>query len=154
MLEYARSVLCAPITVSRCKELDLPYQISDNASVLGTFSMVAIGKLRGCTASISVTDCVATIQASTGPVSAPATLGHPGHINPLYTQERGVLYHAGHTETTIDVCRLSGFYPAGALMGIMSKDGIMAHLPESRKITDEFDLKLISTRDMIAYHLQ
>ena len=144
MLKHARGVLCAPITVSRCKELDLPHQVSDNTSVLGTPFTVTIDKLEGCTTGVSAAD----------PASTPATFGRPGHINPLYAQEKGVLRRAGHTEATIDMCRLSGFYPAGALMEIMNEDGTMARLPELRKMADEFNLKLISIRDMIAYRLR
>ena len=148
MLKHARGVLCAPITVSRCKELDLPHQVSDNTSVLGTPFTVTIDKLEGCTTGVSAADRAATIQALADPASTPATFGSPGHINPLYAQEKGGLRRAGHTEATIDMCRLSGFYPAGALMEIMNEDGTMARLPELRKMADE------SIRDMIAYRLR
>ena len=75
-------------------------------------------------------------------------------INPLYAQEKGVLRRAGHTEATIDMARLAGLYPAGALMEIMNEDGTMARLPELRRMADEFGLKLISIRDLIAYRLK
>ena len=114
MLKHARGVLCAPITVSRCKELDLPHQVSDNTSVLGTPFTVTIDKLEGCSTGVSASDRAATIQALADPTSTPATFGRPGHINPLYAQEKGVLRRAGHTEATIDMARLAGLYPAGA----------------------------------------
>lgn len=154
MLKHARGVLCAPITVSRCKELDLPHQVQDNTSVLGTPFTVTIDKLEGCSTGVSASDRAATIQALADPASTPATFGRPGHINPLYAQEKGVLRRAGHTEATIDMCRLAGLYPAGALMEIMNEDGTMARLPELRKMADEYGLKLISIRDMIAYRLK
>ena len=154
MLKHARGVLCAPITVSRCKELDLPHQVSDNTSVLGTPFTVTIDKLEGCTTGVSAADRAATIRALADPASTPATFGRPGHINPLYAQEKGVLRRAGHTEATIDMARMAGLYPAGALMEIMTEDGGMARLPELRKMADEFNLKLISIRDMIAYRLK
>ena len=154
MLKHARGVLCAPVTVSRCKELDLPHQVSDNTSVLGTPFTVTIDKLEGCTTGVSASDRAATIQALADPTSTPATFGRPGHINPLYAQEKGVLRRAGHTEATIDMARMAGLYPAGALMEIMTEDGGMARLPELRKMADEFNLKLISIRDMIAYRLK
>ena len=97
MLKHARGVLCAPITVSRCKELDLPHQVSDNTSVLGTPFTVTIDKLEGCSTGVSAADRAATIQALADPASTPATFGRPGHINPLYAQEKGVLRRAGHT---------------------------------------------------------
>jgi len=132
MLKHARGVLCAPVTVSRCKELDLPHQVSDNTSVLGTPFTVTIDKLEGCSTGVSAADRAATIQALADPASTPATFGRPGHINPLYAQEKGVLRRAGHTEATVDMARLAGLYPAGALMEIMSDDGTMARLPELR----------------------
>ena len=125
MLKHARGVLCAPVTVSRCKELDLPHQVSDNTSVLGTPFTVTIDKLEGCSTGVSAADRAATIQALADPASTPATFGRPGHINPLYAQEKGVLRRAGHTEATVDMARLAGLYPAGALMEIMSDDGTM-----------------------------
>ena len=137
MLKHARGVLCAPITVSRCKELDLPHQVSDNTSVLGTPFTVTIDKLEGCTTGVSAADRAATIRALADPASTPATFGRPGHINPLYAQEKGVLRRAGHTEATIDMARMAGLYPAGALMEIMSEDGTMARLPELRQMADE-----------------
>ena len=154
MLKHARGVLCAPITVSRCKELDLPHQVSDNTSVLGTPFTVTIDKLEGCSTGVSASDRAATIQALADPASTPATFGRPGHINPLYAQEKGVLRRAGHTEATIDMARLAGLYPAGALMEIMSDDGTMARLPELRAMADEHGLKLISIHDLIAYRLK
>lgn len=154
MLKYARGVLCAPITLSRCKELDLPHQVQDNTSVLGTPFTVTIDKLEGCTTGVSAADRAATIQALADPSSTPTTFGRPGHINPLYAQDKGVLRRAGHTEAAVDLARLAGLYPAGALMEIMNEDGSMARLPELRKMADEFNLKLISIKDLIAYRLQ
>ncbi|MBO8437739.1 MAG: bifunctional 3,4-dihydroxy-2-butanone-4-phosphate synthase/GTP cyclohydrolase II [Bacteroidetes bacterium] len=154
MLKNARGVLCAPITLSRCKELDLPHQVSDNTSVLGTPFTVTIDKLEGCSTGVSAADRAATIKALADPASTPSTFGRPGHINPLYAQEKGVLRRAGHTEATIDLARMAGLYPAGALMEIMNEDGSMARLPELRKMADKYGLKLISIRDMIAYRLQ
>ncbi len=154
MLKHARGVLCAPITLSRCQELDLPHQVQDNTSVLGTPFTVTIDKLEGCTTGVSAADRAATIRALADPTSTPATFGRPGHINPLYAQDKGVLRRAGHTEATIDLARLAGLYPAGALMEIMSEDGTMARLPELRRVADEYGLKLISIRDLIAYRLR
>ena len=154
MLIHARGVLCAPVTVSRCKELDLPHQVTDNTSMLGTPFTVTVDKLEGCTTGVSAADRAATIRALADPASTPTTFGRPGHINPLYAQDKGVLRRAGHTEATIDLCRLAGLYPAGALMEIMNEDGTMARLPELRRMADEFGLKLISIRDLIAYRLR
>ncbi|MBQ3624409.1 MAG: bifunctional 3,4-dihydroxy-2-butanone-4-phosphate synthase/GTP cyclohydrolase II [Prevotella sp.] len=154
MLKHARGVLCAPITLSRCKELDLPHQVQDNTSVLGTPFTVTIDKLEGCSTGVSAHDRAATIKALADPTSTPQTFGRPGHINPLYAQDHGVLRRSGHTEATIDLCRLAGLYPAGALMEIMNDDGTMARMPELMEMAKQYDLKIITIKDMIAYRLK
>jgi len=154
MLKHARGVLCAPITLSRCRELDLPHQVMDNTSVLGTPFTVTVDKLEGCSTGVSAKDRAATIRALADPTSTPATFGRPGHVNPLYAQDKGVLRRAGHTEAAIDLARLAGLYPAGALMEIMNDDGTMARLPELRKMADEWGMKLISIHDLIAFRLK
>ena len=154
MLIHARGVLCAPITVSRCEELDLPHQVVNNTSVLGTPFTVTIDKLEGCSTGVSAADRAATIRALADPNSTPETFGRPGHINPLYAQEKGVLRRAGHTEASVDMCRLAGLYPAAALMEIMNEDGTMARLPQLKEMADKYDIKLISIADLIAYRLK
>lgn len=154
MLKHARGVLCAPITMSRCKELDLPHQVIDNTSVLGTPFTVTIDKLEGCSTGVSATDRATTIKALADMNSTPATFGRPGHINPLYAQENGVLRRAGHTEATIDLARLAGLYPAGALMEIMNEDGTMARMPDLMKFAKQYDLKIITIKDLIAYRIK
>lgn len=154
MLKNARGVLCVPITISRSQELDLPVQVADNTSVLGTPFTVTVDKLEGCSTGVSIHDRCATIRALADPGSTPATFGRPGHINPLYAQDQGVLRRAGHTEAAVDLARLSGLQPAAALMEIMSDDGSMARLPELRRRADEWGLKLVSIRDLIAYRLK
>lgn len=154
MLKNARGVLCVPITLSRCRELQLNRQVDDNTSVLGTPFTVTVDKLEGCSTGVSIEDRAATIRALADPTSTPETFGRPGHINPLYAQDQGVLHRAGHTEAGVDMARLAGLYPAAALMEIMSDDGTMARLPELRRLADEWDMKLISIRDLIAYRLK
>lgn len=154
MLKHARGVLCAPITLSRCEELDLPHQVTDNTSVLGTPFTVTVDKLEGCTTGVSAHDRAATILALADPTSTPQTFGRPGHINPLYAQDNGVLRRGGHTEAAVDLCRLAGLYPAGALMEIMNEDGSMARMPELQKLATEWGLKIITIADLIAYRLE
>ena len=153
MLQHGRGVLCAPITERRCAELDLMHQVANNTSMLGTPFTVTVDKLEGCTTGVSAADRAATIQALADPKSTPSTFGRPGHINPLYAKERGVLQRAGHTEAAIDLCRLAGLTPAAALIEIMNNDGTMARLPQLEKVAKEYGLKLISIKDLIAYRL-
>ncbi len=154
MLKNARGVLCTPITISRCKELDLPHQVTDNTSMLGTPFTVTIDKLEGCSTGVSTHDRCETIKHLANPNAKPLDFGRPGHINPLYAQDEGVLKRAGHTEAAVDLCRLAGLYPVGALMEIMDDDGTMARLPFLMKFAKEHDLKIISIEDLIAYRLK
>ncbi len=154
MVTNGRGVLCAPITQSRCQELELDHQVNDNTSILGTPFTVTIDKLEGCTTGVSAHDRAATIQALADPNSTAATFGRPGHISPLYAQDKGVLRRAGHTEAAIDMARLAGLYPAAALIEIMNEDGSMARLPQLREIAEKFGLKIIAIRDLIAYRMK
>lgn len=154
MLKHARGVLCAPITISRCDELDLPHQVQDNTSMLGTPFTVTVDKLEGCTTGVSAHDRAETIKALADPASTPQTFGRPGHINPLYAQDNGVLRRSGHTEAAIDLCKMAGLYPAGALMEIMNEDGTMARLPQLVEFAHKYDLKVISIKDMISFRLK
>lgn len=153
MLKNARGVLCVPITNKRCEELELPHQVEDNTSMLGTPFTVTVDKLEGCSTGVSIEDRAATIRALADPDSTPETFGRPGHINPLYAQDRGVLQRCGHTEAAVDFARLAGRRPVAALMEIMSDDGTMARLPELRRRADEWGLKLVSIADLIKYRL-
>lgn len=154
MLKNGRGVLCAPITMSRCKELQLDPQVNTNTSLLGTPFTVTIDKIEGCSTGVSTADRAATIKALADPASTAETFARPGHINPLYAQDKGVLRRAGHTEASIDLARLAGLYPAAALIEIMNEDGTMARMPELIKIAQENNLKIISIRDLIKYRLQ
>ena len=154
MLKNARGVLCVPITMSRAEELNLPHQVSDNTSMLGTPFTVTVDKLEGCTTGVSAHDRAETIKALADPASVPQTFGRPGHINPLYAQDNGVLRRSGHTEAAVDLCKLSGLYPAGALMEIMNEDGTMARMPQLVERAKEWGMKIITIKDLIAYRLK
>ncbi len=154
MLREGRGVLCAPITMQRAKELELPHQVEDNTSVLGTPFTVTVDKLEGCTTGVSAHDRAATIQWLANPEARPADFGRPGHINPLYAQEGGVLRRSGHTEAAIDLARLAGLRPTAALIEILNEDGTMARLPQLEEKAKQFNLKLIQIKDLIAYRLQ
>ncbi len=154
MLKHARGVLCAPISISRCQELDLPHQVTDNTSMLGTPFTVTIDKLEGCSTGVSAHDRAETIKALADSKSTPTTFGRPGHVNPLYAQDNGVLRRSGHTEAAIDLCNMAGLYPAGALMEIMNEDGTMARLPQLLEFGEKYGIKTISIKDMIAYRLR
>lgn len=154
MLKHARGVLCAPVTLSRAEELDLPHQVADNTSMLGTPFTITVDKLEGCTTGVSTHDRAATIRALADPASTPQTFGRPGHINPLYARDNGVLRRSGHTEAAVDLCKLAGLYPVGALMEIMNEDGTMARMPQLIEKAKAWGLKIITIKDLIAYRLK
>lgn len=154
MLREGRGVLCAPITISRAKELELAHQVEENTSMLGTPFTVTVDKLEGCTTGVSAHDRSETIKWLANPDAQPADFGRPGHINPLYAQDGGVIRRSGHTEAAIDLARLSGLKPAAALIEILNPDGTMARLPQLIEKAKEFDMKLIQIKDLIAYRLK
>ena len=154
MLRYGRGVLCAPITISRARELELPHQVQENTSMLGTPFTVTVDLLDGCTTGVSTHDRAATIRALADPSRRPVDFGRPGHINPLYAQDKGVLKRAGHTEAAVDLARLAGLQPAAALIEILNEEGTMARMPQLKQVAQEHGLKIISIRDLIAYRLQ
>ena len=154
MLQHGRGVLCVPLPESRCAELGLMHQVSNNTSMLGTPFTVTVDKLEGCSTGVSAEDRAATIRALADPASKPETFGRPGHINPLYAQERGVLKRAGHTEAAVDLARLAGLQPVAALIEIMNEDGTMARMPDLEIVAEKYGLSLVSIKDLIAYRMK
>lgn len=153
MLLHGRGVLCVPLPESRCAELDLVHQVSNNTSMLGTPFTVTVDKLEGCSTGVSAEDRAATIRALADPNSKPQDFGRPGHINPLYAQEKGVLKRAGHTEAAVDLARMAGLQPVAALIEIMNEDGTMARMPQLEIVAEKYGLSLISIKDLIAYRM-
>ncbi|MDO5665620.1 MAG: bifunctional 3,4-dihydroxy-2-butanone-4-phosphate synthase/GTP cyclohydrolase II [Bacteroidia bacterium] len=155
METYARGLICAPITIERAEELELPMMVTHNTSIHSTPFTVSIDLLtHGCTTGISAYDRAQSILALTREETKPEDYGRPGHIFPLRAMSRGVIRRAGHTEAAIDLARLAGLYPAGALAEIKKEDGEMARLPELMKMAEEFNLKIISVADLIKYRLK
>ena len=155
MLKEGRGVLCAPLSEKRCDELGLNMMEENNTSLLGTPFTVTVDLLgNDCTTGVSIHDRAATIRALADPETKPTDLGRPGHINPLRARDKGVLRRPGHTEAAIDLARLAGLQPAGALIEIMNEDGTMARLPQLLETAKKFDLKIISIASLIAYRLR
>ena len=153
-LQPGRGVLCVPLPESRCAELGLMHQVSNNTSMLGTPFTVTVDKLEGCSTGVSAEDRAATIRALADHTSKPETFGRPGHINPLYAQERGVLKRAGHTEAAVDLARLAGLQPVAALIEIMNEDGTMARMRDLEIVAEKYGLSLVSIKDLIAYRMK
>jgi 3,4-dihydroxy 2-butanone 4-phosphate synthase / GTP cyclohydrolase II len=155
MSKYGRGLICVPLIEDRCEELKLDLMVNNNTALHETAFTVSVDLLgHGCTTGISAQDRSKTILALVDSSTKPEDLGRPGHIFPLRAKKGGVLRRAGHTEAAIDLARLAGLAPAGVLVEIMNEDGSMARLPQLRKIAKEFDLKLISIKDLIEYRLK
>ncbi|NVO09888.1 MAG: bifunctional 3,4-dihydroxy-2-butanone-4-phosphate synthase/GTP cyclohydrolase II [Bacteroidales bacterium] len=155
MAKYGRGLICAPIPENRCVELDLGLMVGNNTALHQTPFTVSVDLIgQGCTTGISASDRAKTIKALVDPATKPEDLGRPGHIFPLKAREKGVLRRTGHTEAVVDLTRLAGLSPGGALVEIMNDDGTMARLPQLIQIAKQFNLKIISIKDLIAYRLQ
>lgn len=155
MTKHGRGLICAPLLEERCNELGLELMVNNNTALHETAFTVSVDLLgHGCTTGISAHDRSKTIQALIDPQTKPEHLGRPGHVFPLRAKKGGVLRRAGHTEATIDLARLAGLEPAGALVEIMNEDGSMARLPQLKKIAEKFDFKLVSIKDLIEYRLK
>ncbi|NLP57979.1 3,4-dihydroxy-2-butanone-4-phosphate synthase [Lutibacter sp. B1] len=155
MAKHGRGLICAPLTETRCEELDLPLMVNKNTVLHNTQFTVSVDLIgHGCTTGISVHDRAKTIKALTLKETKPEDLGRPGHIFPLRAKEGGVLRRTGHTEASIDLARLAGLQPAGILVEILNEDGTMARLPQLIEVADKFDLKIISIEDLVAYRMK
>jgi 3,4-dihydroxy 2-butanone 4-phosphate synthase/GTP cyclohydrolase II len=155
MVTHGRGLVCAPITETRAKELDLKMMVDNNTVLHQTAFTVSVDlKGHGCTTGISVHDRAKTIKSLVDEDTKPEDLGRPGHIFPLVAKKGGVLRRTGHTEAAIDLARLAGLQPAGILVEILNEDGSMARLVQLLVVAKKFDLKIISIEDLVAYRMQ
>jgi 3,4-dihydroxy 2-butanone 4-phosphate synthase/GTP cyclohydrolase II len=155
MAMNGRGLICAPIPEKRCEQLDLELMVKTNTSFHATPFTVSVDLLgHGCTTGISASDRAKTIRALVDPNTKPEDLGRPGHIFPLKAKAKGVLRRPGHTEATIDLTRLAGLRPGGALVEIMNDDGSMARLPELMRIAKKYKLRIITIKNLIAYLIE
>ncbi len=151
MLIHGRGIPCVPTTAQRLEELGIPLMTKSNTSRLGTAMGETVDARYGTTTGVSAFDRAKTVQLFCDPNAKPSDLVRPGHVIPLRAEPGGVLKRAGHTEATVDLCVLAGFQPVGVLCEILDEDGTMARLPKLRQIAEEFDLKIITIADIIAY---
>ncbi len=155
MATHGRGLICAPITESRCSELNLQMMVGANTDPMETAFTISVDlKGHGVTTGISASDRAKTVKSLINPDTKPWDLSRPGHIFPLKAKEGGVLRRTGHTEAAIDFARLAGLQPAGVIVEIMNEDGTMARLPQLVKIAKKFNLKLVSIEDLVAYRMK
>ncbi|MFM7015002.1 MAG: bifunctional 3,4-dihydroxy-2-butanone-4-phosphate synthase/GTP cyclohydrolase II [Bacteroidota bacterium] len=155
MATHGKGLICVSISENRCEELQLPMMVNTNTASHETAFTVSVDLLgNGCTTGISASDRSKTIQALIDNATKPSDLGRPGHIFPLKAKTGGVLRRAGHTEASMDLASMAGFYPSGTIVEIMNEDGSMARLPELMEIADRFKMKIISIEALIKYRLE
>lgn len=155
MAKYGRGLICAALPEERCEELELDLMVGINTSLHETQFTVSVDLLGNETSTgVSAKDRALTIKALVDPDTKPTDLGRPGHIFPLKARSKGVLRRAGHTEAVVDLTRMAGLKPGGALVEIMNDDGSMARLPELYEMSKKFGIKIIAIRDLIRYRLE
>ena len=154
MTKRGRGLLCTAITPDRADELDLGPMVDSNSAVYNTPFTVSVDYKEDTSTGISAADRAKTIQALADPAASPYDFARPGHVFPLRARSGGVLRRAGHTEAAVDLARLAGFEPAGALVEIMDEDGTMARVPQLRVLADELGMPLVTIQDLIAYRMQ
>jgi len=155
MATHGRGLICAPLTETHCKELQLEMMVGNNTDPMETAFTISVDlKGKGVTTGISAADRAKTVQALISEDTKPHDLSRPGHIFPLKAKDGGVLRRTGHTEAAIDFARLAGLQPAGVIVEIMNEDGTMARLPHLVEVAKKFDLKLVSIEDLVAYRME
>lgn len=155
MAKHGRGLICAALPEERCEELDLNLMVGNNTSLHETQFTVTVDLLSSeTTTGVSAKDRALTIKALVDPKTRSIDLGRPGHIFPLKAKAKGVLRRAGHTEAVVDLTRLAGLRPGGALVEIMNDDGTMARLDDLLKIRDKFNIRIITIKDLITYKLE
>ncbi len=155
MTIHGRGLICVALTEQRCEELELDLMVGQNTSYHETQFTVSVDGLHpDVTTGISAQDRATTIKMLVDNKTRPRDLARPGHIFPLKAKERGVLRRSGHTEAAVDLARLAGLYPSGALVEIMNDDGTMARLPQLVKLAGKFQLKIVSIKDLISFLFQ
>ncbi|TVZ57386.1 3,4-dihydroxy 2-butanone 4-phosphate synthase/GTP cyclohydrolase II [Lutibacter sp. Hel_I_33_5] len=155
MATHGRGLICAPLTETRCKELELGMMVNNNTDPLETAFTVSVDlRGNGVTTGISAADRAKTVKALIDKDTKPFDLARPGHIFPLKAKDGGVLRRTGHTEAAIDFARLAGLQPAGVIVEIMNEDGTMARLPQLLEVAKKFDIKIVSIEDLVAYRME
>ncbi|MFJ9108263.1 bifunctional 3,4-dihydroxy-2-butanone-4-phosphate synthase/GTP cyclohydrolase II [Streptomyces sp. NPDC102283] len=153
MMSECRGLICAPMESDELERLDLPQMVEHNTESMRTAFTVSVdaSAAHGVTTGISAADRATTLRMLAGGVAGPGDFVRPGHIFPLRARSGGVLVRNGHTEAAVDLARLAGLRPAGAIVEIAGEDGVMLRLPELIPFARKHGLTIISIEDLIAY---
>ena len=154
MIKHTSGIICVPLAGERLDNLRIPLMVGNNQAQYGTAFTISVDARFGITTGVSAHDRAETIRVLSSPTSAPSDLVMPGHMYPLRAREGGILVRAGHTEATVDLCRMAGLQPTGVLCELMNPDGTMMRMPQLRKFAAKHDLKIISISQLITYRVQ
>jgi 3,4-dihydroxy 2-butanone 4-phosphate synthase/GTP cyclohydrolase II len=151
MIQHTSGIVCVPVTGKRLDELRIPMIVADSSDKFSTPFTVSVDAKEGTTTGVSAADRCATIKAMIDPNTKPQDLSRPGHIFPLRSQDNGVFERQGHTEASVDLCKLARLYPCSVIAEVMNKDGTMAKLPDLIEFSKKHGIKIISIKDIIDY---
>ena len=154
MATHGRGWICLAMTPERLDALEIPLQVQENSSRLGTAMCVGIEAKDNTSTGISARDRATTIRTAIDPTTRPSDLARPGHIIPLRARSGGVLVRTGHTEAAVDLARAAGLAPAGVICEISKKDGEMARVPDLAKFGRKHGLLMITIADLVRYRLR
>ncbi len=154
MAMHGRGLICLPIIGRRLDELNIPMMVGQNTSRFTTAFTVSVEAKYKVSTGISAADRAQTVQTIIDPNTKPSDLVCPGHMFPLRARDGGVLVRAGHTEAIVDLAKMAGLYPAGVICEILNEDGSMARLPQLTIMAQQYNIKIISVSDLIAYRLR
>ncbi|MFE1956425.1 bifunctional 3,4-dihydroxy-2-butanone-4-phosphate synthase/GTP cyclohydrolase II [Streptomyces sp. NPDC059479] len=153
MMSECRGLICAPMEGPELDRLELPQMVGHNTESMRTAFTVSVDAAlaHGVTTGISAADRATTLRLLAAGDTEPADFVRPGHVFPLRAKPGGVLVRNGHTEAAVDLARLAGLRPAGAIVEIAGEDGVMLRLPELIPFARKHGLTIISIEDLIAY---
>lgn len=151
MIKNARGLVCVPMLGKRLDELKLPLMTKTNTEFMKTAFTIPVDAKTGTTTGISAFDRAATIKALIDKKTGPDDLARPGHIFPLRYDEKGLGKRPGHTEASIELCRLANLYPAAVICEIVGENGKMAKMPEVKRLAKQYNLPIIRIKDLIGH---
>ncbi|KAJ3055058.1 hypothetical protein HK097_011621 [Rhizophlyctis rosea] len=151
MIRYTSGIICVPMLGERLNELELPLMVQNNTESLRTAYTITVDYAHGTTTGISAHDRSLTVRQLANSTSQPADFNRPGHVFPLRYARGGVLKRVGHTEASVDMCRLAGKQPVAAICEVALDNGKMARRDDLREFAKKWGLKMITISDLVKF---